>query len=43
MKAAELSYECPKDLQEAIDIKNRWGSTAQFLAGGQELHALGKV
>ena len=37
MKAAELSYECPKDLQEAIDIKNRWGSTGQFLAGGQSL------
>ena len=37
MKAAELSYECPSSLEEALEIKKRWGLSAQFLAGGQSL------
>lgn len=37
MKAAELSYECPSSLEEALDLKRQWGVSAQFLAGGQSL------
>ena len=37
MKAAELSYECPSSLEEALAIKKHWGLSGQFLAGGQSL------
>jgi carbon-monoxide dehydrogenase medium subunit len=37
VKAAELSYECPSSLEEALAIKKHWGLSGQFLAGGQSL------
>jgi aerobic carbon-monoxide dehydrogenase medium subunit len=37
VKAAELSYECPSSLEEALAIKRHWGLSGQFLAGGQSL------
>lgn len=37
MKAAELSYERPSSLDDALAIKSRWGASGQFLAGGQSL------
>lgn len=37
MKAAELSYERPTSLDEALAAKRRWGAAGQFLAGGQSL------
>jgi carbon-monoxide dehydrogenase medium subunit len=37
VKAAELSYECPSSLEEALAIKKLWGLSGQFLAGGQSL------
>jgi carbon-monoxide dehydrogenase medium subunit len=37
VKAAELSYERPSSIDEALAIKKHWGSSGQFLAGGQSL------
>jgi carbon-monoxide dehydrogenase medium subunit len=37
VKAAELSYECPSSLEEALELKKHWKLSAQFLAGGQSL------
>jgi hypothetical protein len=37
MKSSPFSLERPSSMQQALATKARWGSAAQFLAGGQNL------